>query len=107
MQEQREHTNPSFHNLAEARLVVDFLSKLTSVSQVGIERASFKDIAVLSPYRGQIKKIREMVSVRFGAKPEMTVGSTEELQVFLNGTVTSRLKVVYPSIFCSDDLGAK
>ena len=44
-----------------------------------------KDIAVISPYRGQIRKIVDLVQMKKRTKPELnwsdvTIGSTEELQ---------------------------
>jgi hypothetical protein len=63
-----------------------------------------KEIAVISPYRGQIRKIREMMQKKFSLRhhlkwKDVTVGSTEELQVqfcfFMNQRTASFTSTVH------------
>lgn len=42
-------------------------------------QADGRDIAILTPYRGQVIKIRSILSAR-RLTPNITLGSTEELQ---------------------------
>jgi hypothetical protein len=63
-----------------------------------------KDIAIISPYRGQIRKIREMMQKKFSLRhhlkwKDVTVGSTEELQVQFCFLRTNEFQVAYNNAF--------
>ncbi len=105
--DQREHHSPSFFNLEEAVVVVDYLEKLitekgmlkvsvslrssSALTRMTPTRSRFqvlpKDIGVITPYRRQVVKIKDLMHRKLKQKlniqncMDVTVGSTEEFQV--------------------------
>merc|ERR1719318_232311 len=73
--DQKEARSPSFFNAEEASIVLDYVTELTSMKQ---HRVQPRDIGVITPYRKQVHKIRQLLGNK-GFK-EVTVGSTEEFQ---------------------------
>lgn len=76
--DQRESNSPSFYNIQEIITVFNYLDQLVGTRMSGtVVEAS--DIAVITPYRKQVQKIRQMCKgqQRF---EHLEVGSIEKLQ---------------------------
>ncbi|CAG6021472.1 unnamed protein product [Menidia menidia] len=96
----REASSPSFFNVAEVEVLMDYVRKLLqSDGKKGLSKITPKDIGIIAPYRKQVQKIRkalEKVGKDFKSH-DMTllkVGSVEEFQgqerrVILVSTVRS------------------
>ena len=81
-EDKREGRSPSFFNPGEAAIVVDYLEKL--LTGFGNTKPKGREIGIISPYRRQVQKIRDLMNHKFQNtrldwKP-VTVGSTEEFQ---------------------------
>ncbi|XP_012712087.2 putative helicase mov-10-B.1 [Fundulus heteroclitus] len=98
--DQREATSPSFFNIAEVEVMMDYVRKLLdSQGKKGVAKISPKDIGIIAPYRKQVQKVRqalEKVGKQFKFKDmnDLKVGSVEEFQgqerrVILVSTVRS------------------
>ncbi|XP_035236644.1 putative helicase mov-10-B.2 isoform X2 [Anguilla anguilla] len=86
--DEREGNSPSFFNISEIDVLVDYLKKLLLESQgkKGIARLSPRDIGIIAPYRKQVQKIQKAIksvdkelSVLNDIN-ELKVGSVEEFQ---------------------------
>jgi len=73
--EEREKKSPSWFNVHEAKIVVNYIDKLRESRKF---RINFRDIGVISPYRKQVSKLK----ILFKAKnfDGIKVGSVEEFQ---------------------------
>lgn len=71
--QQRSSTNPSWMNAKEAIIVLDVLEKLRAA------KVPMDDVAIISPYQGQVRYIRKLMEQRMMADP-CRVGSVEEYQ---------------------------
>ena len=82
--DQREAKSPSFFNPEEAAKVVEYVQNLLDSSKGIAAKVKPEEIGVISPYRRQVHKIRELMNKKFQNKfPEwkkINVGSTEEFQ---------------------------
>lgn len=74
-QDLKEESSPSFFNPEEVAIVVDYVKKLL---QMRTNRIQAKEIGVITPYRRQVQKMRQLL--RKNNLQEVTVGSTEEFQ---------------------------
>lgn len=75
-QDEREEQSPSFFNKSEIELVVDYVKKV--MEKRGGQKIKQEDIGVISPYRKQVEKIRQVLKKRrYG---DIKVGSVEEFQ---------------------------
>ncbi|KAK4766707.1 hypothetical protein SAY87_008349 [Trapa incisa] len=88
--DEREGNNPSWFNRIEVSKVVDVVNKITAS---GIDEA---DIGVITPYRQQVVKIRNVLDETCGMSG-IKVGSVEQFQgqereVIIVSTVRSTLK---------------
>ena len=93
--EDREGQSPSWFNALEAQTVVEYIAQLLAYRQGAV---SLEDVAVITPYRKQVQKIRTLLRHRFPAVDcsALKVGSVEEFQgqerrVILLSTVRSQL----------------
>ncbi|XP_054905535.1 putative helicase mov-10-B.1 [Poeciliopsis prolifica] len=82
----RESTSPSFFNVAEVEVLMDYVRKLLeSQGKKGVAKIAPKDIGIIAPYRKQVQKIRQALE-KVGKdlkRPDMRtlkVGSVEEFQ---------------------------
>ena len=73
--EDREARNPSWFNLSESNAVVDYVAALVDEALVAPE-----DVAVISPYRGQCRKLRIMLDAREARLHDVQVGTVEVFQ---------------------------
>uniref|UniRef100_A0A3B3ZWN2 RNA helicase n=1 Tax=Periophthalmus magnuspinnatus TaxID=409849 RepID=A0A3B3ZWN2_9GOBI len=97
----RESSSPSFFNIAEVEVLMDYVMKLLQTQgKKGLSTLSPKDIGIIAPYRKQVQKIRKALHiVEKKLKPSkdlggLKVGSVEEFQgqerrVILVSTVRS------------------
>uniref|UniRef100_A0A7N6AAF7 RNA helicase n=1 Tax=Anabas testudineus TaxID=64144 RepID=A0A7N6AAF7_ANATE len=68
----REASSPSFFNIAEIEVLIDYVRKLLQAQgKKGLATISPKDIGIIAPYRKQVQKIRKALE---------KVGSVEEFQ---------------------------
>uniref|UniRef100_A0A1A8HGY1 RNA helicase n=1 Tax=Nothobranchius korthausae TaxID=1143690 RepID=A0A1A8HGY1_9TELE len=99
----RESNSPSFFNVAEVEVLMDYVRKLLqSEGKKGLATIGPKDIGIIAPYRKQVQKIRkalEQVGKEFTFKNmnALKVGSVEEFQgqerrVIMVSTVRSSSK---------------
>ena len=85
-EDQRESRSPSYFNPEEAAMVVQYVQELLEEKEKGIRRVLPKEIGIISPYRQQVRKIKELMNKKFQNKTQfkdwtgITVGSTEEFQ---------------------------
>ncbi|XP_023280958.1 putative helicase mov-10-B.2 isoform X2 [Seriola lalandi dorsalis] len=98
--DEREANSPSFFNVAEVEVLMDYVKKLLQTQgKKGLAMISPKDIGIIAPYRKQVQKIRKALEkvgkdLRFEDMNELKVGSVEEFQgqestVILVSTVRS------------------
>uniref|UniRef100_A0A3B3DLL0 RNA helicase n=1 Tax=Oryzias melastigma TaxID=30732 RepID=A0A3B3DLL0_ORYME len=98
--DERENTSPSFFNVAEIEVLMDYVQKLLEAQgKKGEPKIAPKDIGIIAPYRKQVQKIRralEKVAKNFKSQNmnALKVGSVEEFQgqerrVILVSTVRS------------------
>ena len=90
--EEREGDSPSWWNSDEAMAVVEYVRKLLSYKAGALTMA---DIGIITPYRKQVQKIRQLLGFRFPDHAALKVGSVEEYQgqerrVILISTVRSQ-----------------
>uniref|UniRef100_A0A8C5DFH1 RNA helicase n=1 Tax=Gouania willdenowi TaxID=441366 RepID=A0A8C5DFH1_GOUWI len=70
--DQREASSPSFFNVAEVEVLMDYVKKLMQTNgKKGMGTISPRDIGIIAPYRKQVQKIRKGLE---------KVGSVEEFQ---------------------------
>ncbi|XP_054837044.1 helicase MOV-10 isoform X2 [Eublepharis macularius] len=105
-EDQREEKSPSFFNIAEIDVLINYLSKLLLEPQgkKGLSRISPKEIGIISPYRKQVEKIRRAIQLSklkdLSHIKDLKVGSVEEFQgqerrVLLISTVRSNSEYFY------------
>uniref|UniRef100_A0A671YW21 RNA helicase n=1 Tax=Sparus aurata TaxID=8175 RepID=A0A671YW21_SPAAU len=103
--DEREANSPSFFNVSEIEVLVDYLTKLMETQgKKGLPKLSPKDIGIIAPYRKQVEKItKALKSVtalkRWSDLAELKVGSVEEFQgqerkIIIISTVRSSLHYV-------------
>ncbi|KAK5872123.1 hypothetical protein PBY51_012852 [Eleginops maclovinus] len=84
--DEREANSPSFFNVSEIEILVDYLTKLIETQgKKGLPKLSAKDIGIIAPYRKQVEKIQKAVKSvsalkRLADLKELKVGSVEEFQ---------------------------
>ncbi|XP_061178747.1 putative helicase MOV-10 [Saccostrea echinata] len=76
--DQREERSPSFFNPEEAAVVFSYVRKLLTEKRRGL-RIQQKQIGIITPYRKQVQKIRQLVHNK-GNFGEVDIGSVEEFQ---------------------------
>jgi hypothetical protein len=72
-QEAREGSSPSWFNIAEVEVIVDSISRLLA----DVPHITTKDIAVISPYKKQVEKIRKVFAA-MGDVSNLTNGDTAQ-----------------------------
>ncbi|XP_076845743.1 putative helicase mov-10-B.2 [Brachyhypopomus gauderio] len=84
--DERESNSPSFFNVSEITIVMDYVKKLLlSQGKKGIGKILPRDIGIIAPYRKQVEKLRKAITKTdelekyFGIK-DLKVGSVEEFQ---------------------------
>ncbi|XP_068568586.1 putative helicase mov-10-B.1 [Cebidichthys violaceus] len=103
--DEREANSPSFFNVSEIEVLVDYLTKLMETQgKKGLPKLSAKDIGIIAPYRKQVEKIQKALrSVsalrRWSDLKELKVGSVEEFQgqerkIIMVSTVRSSVNYV-------------
>ncbi|KAJ8360337.1 hypothetical protein SKAU_G00168620 [Synaphobranchus kaupii] len=84
--DEREANSPSFFNVTEIQILMDYLRKLLQTQgKKGLATLSPKDIGIIAPYRKQVEKIQKAIrSVKdlnqLKDIAELKVGSVEEFQ---------------------------
>uniref|UniRef100_A0AAQ5ZAQ5 RNA helicase n=1 Tax=Amphiprion ocellaris TaxID=80972 RepID=A0AAQ5ZAQ5_AMPOC len=84
--DQREKTSPSFFNVAEVEVLMDYVRKLLlSHGKRGLSTIAPRDIGIIAPYRKQVQKIRKALEkvgkdFKFKNMNTLKVGSVEEFQ---------------------------
>ncbi|XP_069004395.1 putative helicase mov-10-B.1 [Embiotoca jacksoni] len=84
--DEREANSPSFFNVSEIQVLIDYLIKLIETQgKKGIPKLFPKDIGIIAPYRKQVEKIRKALNSvsalsRWSDLKELKVGSVEEFQ---------------------------
>ncbi|KAG7495212.1 hypothetical protein JOB18_046260 [Solea senegalensis] len=84
--EEREHRSPSWFNVTEIDVVVDYLIKLKKTQgENGLPNLHAKDIGIVAPFRKQIEKIKKALQSAPGLRKwtevkEIKVGCVEEFQ---------------------------
>ncbi|KAE8293494.1 putative helicase mov-10-B.2 [Larimichthys crocea] len=86
--DEREACSPSFFNVAEVEVLVDYVKKLLQThGKRGLATISPKDIGIIAPYRRQVLKIRRALeklekddNIMFKNMRGLKVGSVEEFQ---------------------------
>lgn len=76
-QDEREGCSPSFFNACEAKVVVDYVQDLLQARDVQ-PKVTESDIAIISPYRRQVEKIRKLLEKKRIC--DIDVASVEEFQ---------------------------
>ncbi|KAG1973810.1 helicase MOV-10 [Pimephales promelas] len=82
----RESNSPSFFNISEINIILDYLKKLLlTQAKKGIAKISPKEIGIIAPYRKQVEKIRQGIKIdrelrSYIGIEELKVGSVEEFQ---------------------------
>ncbi|XP_072026794.1 putative helicase MOV-10 [Amphiura filiformis] len=74
--DEREGQSPSFFNLQEVQVVVEYIEDLRE--KRGGRKIKQSDIGIISPYRRQVQKIQQVLKRR--NHTEIKVGSVEEFQ---------------------------
>lgn len=103
--DEREANSPSFFNVSEIQVLMDYLVKLIETQgKKGLPKLSAKDIGIIAPYRKQVEKIRKALkSVKAVSQwsdlKELKVGSVEEFQgqerrIIMVSTVRSSINYV-------------
>ncbi|XP_071484918.1 putative helicase MOV-10 [Diadema antillarum] len=75
-QDAREEQSPSFFNLSEVDVVVNYVREV--MEKRGGTKVKQEDIGVISPYRKQVQKLRQVLKKR--GFNDIKVGSVEEFQ---------------------------
>ncbi|KAL4622450.1 putative helicase mov-10-B.1 isoform X1 [Arapaima gigas] len=84
--DEREANSPSFFNVTEIHIVMDYLKKLLQTQgKKGLATLSPGEIGIISPYRKQVEKINKAIKIDKELKQlknikELKVGSVEEFQ---------------------------
>ncbi|XP_051805005.1 putative helicase mov-10-B.2 isoform X2 [Acanthochromis polyacanthus] len=84
--DEREKTSPSFFNVAEVEVLMDYVRKLLqSHGKRGLSTIAPRDIGIIAPYRKQVQKIRKALEkvgkdFKFKNMDTLKVGSVEEFQ---------------------------
>ncbi|CAB1314614.1 unnamed protein product [Coregonus sp. 'balchen'] len=61
--DEREANSPSFFNVSEIEVLVDYLTKLMETQgKKGLPKLSPKDIGIIAPYRKQVEKIQKALN---------------------------------------------
>ncbi|XP_030640613.1 putative helicase mov-10-B.2 [Chanos chanos] len=83
----REENSPSFFNISEIEVIIDYLKKLLqSQGKKGLSKISPGEIGIITPYRKQVEKIRQAIRVHdkdlktYMGIEKLKVGSVEEFQ---------------------------
>uniref|UniRef100_A0A3Q2VAN8 RNA helicase n=1 Tax=Haplochromis burtoni TaxID=8153 RepID=A0A3Q2VAN8_HAPBU len=77
--DEREASSPSFFNVAEVEVLMDYVRKLLQAQgKRGVAKITPRDIGIIAPYRKQVQKIRKALD-KVGKDYEF-VGSVEEFQ---------------------------
>lgn len=103
--DEREANSPSFFNVSEIEVLVDYLTKLVETQgKKGLPKLSAKDIGIISPYRKQVEKIQKALKSvpalsQWSDLKELKVGSVEEFQgqerkIIMVSTVRSSITYV-------------
>uniref|UniRef100_A0A8D0DC94 RNA helicase n=1 Tax=Sander lucioperca TaxID=283035 RepID=A0A8D0DC94_SANLU len=103
--DEREANSPSFFNVSEIEVLVDYLTKLIETQgKKGLPKLSAKDIGIIAPYRKQVEKIQKALKSvsalkRWSDLTELKVGSVEEFQgqerkIIIVSTVRSSINYV-------------
>ncbi|XP_028432245.1 putative helicase mov-10-B.1 isoform X2 [Perca flavescens] len=103
--DEREANSPSFFNVSEIEVLVDYLTKLIETQgKKGLPKLSAKDIGIIAPYRKQVEKIQKALKSvsalkRWSDLTELKVGSVEEFQgqerkIIMVSTVRSSINYV-------------
>jgi len=74
-QDLKEETSPSFFNVEEIVIVVDYIRQILDMKE---NKVLPKEIGVITPYRRQVQKIRN--KLKKDGYQDVMVGSTEEFQ---------------------------
>jgi len=74
-QDQKEETSPSFFNIEEAVIVLDYIKQICQMKENKVQP---KEIGVITPYRRQVQKLRSLLKKE--KFEDVMVGSTEEFQ---------------------------
>lgn len=84
--DQRESRSPSYFNPEEAAKVVEYVQDLLDSEKGIAKKVKAEEIGIISPYRRQVQKIKELMNKKFQNKVQfkdwtkVNVGSTEEFQ---------------------------
>ncbi|KAM9361320.1 putative helicase mov-10-B.1 [Symphorus nematophorus] len=103
--DEREANSPSFFNVSEIEVLIDYLTKLMETQgKKGLPKLSAKDIGIIAPYRKQVEKIQKALKSvpalrRWTDITELKVGSVEEFQgqerkIIMVSTVRSSINYV-------------
>lgn len=103
--DEREANSPSFFNVSEIEVLVDYLTKLMETQgKKGLPKLSAKDIGIIAPYRKQVEKIQKALKSvpalrRWTDLTELKVGSVEEFQgqerkIIMVSTVRSSINYI-------------
>ncbi|KPP61866.1 putative helicase mov-10-B [Scleropages formosus] len=84
--DEREANSPSFFNVTEIHILMDYLKKLLQTQgKKGLATLSPKEIGIITPYRKQVEKINKAIRIdkelnQLKNIKELKVGSVEEFQ---------------------------
>nr|XP_046252029.1 putative helicase mov-10-B.1 isoform X1 [Scatophagus argus] len=84
--DEREASSPSFFNVAEVEVLMDYVRKLLQThGKRGLATISPEDIGIIAPYRKQVQKIRKALDkvgkeLKIKEMGSLKVGSVEEFQ---------------------------
>lgn len=81
--EEREADSPSYFNIAEVETIGEYLDQLLDdrLRENKLKFLQASQIGIISPYRGQLKKIRQMIDNKnYKNSNEIKIGSVEEFQ---------------------------
>ncbi|XP_030585585.1 putative helicase mov-10-B.1 [Archocentrus centrarchus] len=103
--DEREANSPSFFNVSEIEVLIDYLNKLIETQgKKGLPKLSAKDVGIIAPYRKQVEKIQKALRSipalsRWSDLKELKVGSVEEFQgqerkIIMVSTVRSSINYV-------------
>uniref|UniRef100_A0A3B4BM13 RNA helicase n=1 Tax=Periophthalmus magnuspinnatus TaxID=409849 RepID=A0A3B4BM13_9GOBI len=98
--DEREANSPSFFNVSEIEVLMDYLVKLIETQgKKGLPKLSAKDIGIIAPYRKQVEKIRKALNSVKAVSQWSDVGSVEEFQgqerkIIMVSTVRSSINYV-------------
>uniref|UniRef100_A0AAX7TW10 RNA helicase n=1 Tax=Astatotilapia calliptera TaxID=8154 RepID=A0AAX7TW10_ASTCA len=99
--DEREANSPSFFNVSEIEVLIDYLTKLMETQgKKGLPKLSATDIGIIAPYRKQVNMHGAHLSLsRWSDLKELKVGSVEEFQgqerkIIMVSTVRSSINYV-------------